>query len=284
MSTTSNGGEPRTTDDFPEIGQMERFTTTGVTGGRRAFLTLVSSATATVVSQTSWAECSCAADDVAMDLMASQKVELIEQIKEDTKDDIKAAKDTDKLISSLKSVVQEVKADKAAAAPAPKPADKADPQRGTMTVSSEKKDLAKAMQLIDGETRDLIDLLEQEEEQIAEETVKLMRKVETLEAASERLNKPLLDEPDAKSDDEAVAKSQAETYAFLAKLKKRSTEKEGFIKLLKEESTAFGSGGKIDLKLPDFVEQLRKTSEADREFDLSLNAFRERLQRGLMRK
>jgi hypothetical protein len=58
-----------------------------------------------------------------------------------------------------------------------------------------------------------------------------MRKVETLEAASERLNKPLLDEPDAKTDDEAVAKSQGrnETYAFLAKLKQRSKEKEGFI-------------------------------------------------------
>jgi hypothetical protein len=57
-----------------------------------------------------------------------------------------------------------------------------------------------------------------------------MRKVETLEAASERLNKPLLDEPDAKTDDEAVTKSQADTFAFLAKLKQRSKEKkEGFI-------------------------------------------------------
>jgi hypothetical protein len=279
----------RSTDEHQESCRMERSaSSSSSSSSRRAFLTLVSSATTVVVAQTSWAECSCAADEVAMDLMASQKFDLIEEIRKDTKDDIKAEKDTNKLISSLKSVFEEVKAEKDAPPPAPPKAPEAaaaaassTKQSGAMTVSSEKKDLAKAMQLIDGETRDLIDLLEQEEEQIAVETVKLMRKVETLEAASERLNKPLLDEPDAKNSDEAVAKSQAETYAFLEKLKKRSTEKEDFINLLKLESSAFASGGKIDLKLPEFITRLRKTSEADREFDLSLNAFRERLQRGL---
>lgn len=231
---------------------------------RRNFLTQASATTIclglTQAPLFAFAECSCAAEEVVKDLMESQKTDLIKDMKKDQKNDVKAEQDTDKLISSLKSASKEAKA-------AP-------------TVSTQKDDLAKALQLIDAETRDLIDQLELEEEQIGTETLDLMRKVETLEAAAERLNRPLLDEPDATDADSAVAKSKQETIAFLEKLKKRSADKEEFIKLLKQESTAFGSNGKIDLKLPEFVANLKKTAESDREFDISLNSFRERLQKG----
>ena len=196
--------------------------------------------------------------------MEDQGKVVIEEIKREEKDEKKAGQDTDKLIADLKK--------KAEQAP-PRPQVK----EVRSTVSAQKSQLEQAQKLIDLETKDLIDQLEAEEEQIEEETLQLMRKVETLEATAERLNRPLLPEPDAANAEDAVRKSEMETNDFLAKLKKRSQDKEAFINLLKQESAAYASGSS-DKKLPEFLASLRQTTEADKEFGIILNNFRERLQ------
>jgi hypothetical protein len=103
-----------------------------------------------------------------------------------------------------------------------------------------------------------------------------MHKVESFGSHGRATQQTL--EPDAKTSDEAVAKSQKETTEFLKKLKKRSKEKEDFINLLKAESKAFAPGNKADMKLNEFLASLKKTNDEDKAFGTALNDFREKLQ------